>query len=137
MTDKSSAAIREFAEKWCLRVIECMKDDDYIMHDPEGLLSDLTALISEHYVSREEYDEEKKSNSLLHKAMVTAEKGGHDKAMEEISEHYYPKEFVRWKDKKDLRYSSLHNRYYSDTDNGMREFTLDELFNYWEENEQC
>ena len=54
MTDKSSAAIREFAEKWCLRVIECMKDDDYIMHDPEGLLSDLTALISEHYVSRED-----------------------------------------------------------------------------------
>lgn len=53
-----------------------------------------------------------------------------------ISEGYYPKEFVRWKDKKDLRYSSLHNRYYSDTDNGMREFTLDELFNYWEENER-
>ena len=53
-----------------------------------------------------------------------------------ISEHYYPKEFVEWKDKKELRYSSLHNRYYSDTDNGMREFTLDELFNYWKENEQ-
>ena len=54
-TDKSAAAIREFAEKWCLRVIECMKDDDYIMHDPEGILSDLTALISEHYVSKEGY----------------------------------------------------------------------------------
>lgn len=53
-----------------------------------------------------------------------------------ISDGYYPKEFVGWKDKKDLRYSSLHNRYYSDTDNGMREFTLDELFNYWEENER-
>jgi len=53
-----------------------------------------------------------------------------------ISEHYYPKEFVEWKDKKELRYSSLHNRYYSDTDNGMREFTLDELFNYWKEDEQ-
>ena len=53
-----------------------------------------------------------------------------------ISENYYPKEFTEWKDKKELRYSSLHNRYYSDTDNGMREFTLDELFNYWKENEQ-
>jgi len=53
-----------------------------------------------------------------------------------ISELYYPKEFVEWKDKKELRYSSLHNRYYSDTDNGMREFTLDELFNYWKEDEQ-
>ena len=54
-TDKSAAAIREFAEKWCLRVIECMKDDDYIMHDPEGILSDLTALISEGYVTKEKY----------------------------------------------------------------------------------
>ena len=53
-----------------------------------------------------------------------------------ISENYYPKEFVEWKDKKELRYSSLHKRYYSDTDNGMREFTLNELFNYWKENEQ-
>ena len=56
-TDKSAAAIREFAEKWCLRVIECMKDDDYIMHDPEGILSDLTALISEGYVEKAKYDE--------------------------------------------------------------------------------
>ena len=54
-----------------------------------------------------------------------------------ISEHYYPKEFTEWKDKKDLRYSSLHNRYYSDTDNGMREFTIDEIFEYWKENERC
>ena len=59
-----------------------------------------------------------------------------DKLTALISEHYYPKEFVEWKDKKELRYSSLHKRYYSDTDNGMREFTLDELFNYWKENEQ-
>lgn len=49
----SEQAIREFAEKWCLRVIECMKDDDYIMHDPEGILSDLTALIEEHYYPKE------------------------------------------------------------------------------------
>jgi hypothetical protein len=85
MTDKSAAAIREFITKY-------VNDDN----EPT-FLSDLTAL---------------------------------------ISEHYYPKEFVEWKDKKDLRYSSLHNRYYSDTDNGMREFTLDELFNYWKENER-
>ena len=56
--------------------------------------------------------------------------------MVEATKDCYPKEFVEWKDKKELRYSSLHNRYYSDTDNGMREFTLDELFNYWKENEQ-
>ena len=56
MTDKSAAAIREFAEKWCLKVIEVMKGDDYIMHDLDGCLSDLTALISEHYVPKDDYD---------------------------------------------------------------------------------
>lgn len=56
--------------------------------------------------------------------------------MVEATKDCYPKEFVEWKDKKELRYSSLHNRYYSDTDNGMREFTLDELFYYWKEDEK-
>lgn len=56
----SEQSIREFAEKWCLRVIECMKDDDYIMHDPEGILSDLTSLISEHYVSKEVFEEQRR-----------------------------------------------------------------------------
>jgi len=69
MTDKSSAAIREFAEKWCLRVIECMKDDDYIMHDPEGLLSDLTALISEGYVSKEKHDKVLQQRDELREAL--------------------------------------------------------------------
>jgi hypothetical protein len=82
-TDKSAAAARELVERWM------GKKHPITMR---SYVSDLTALISEHYVSKEEYDEEKKSNALLHKAMVTAEKGGHDKAMEEISEHYYPKE---------------------------------------------
>jgi hypothetical protein len=99
-TDKSAAAIKEFAEKQFPLSKELKKEVLYnqIQQAKQNeCFSDLTAL---------------------------------------ISEHYYPKEFVRWKDKKDLRYSSLHNRYYSDTDNGMREFTLDELFNYWEENER-
>jgi hypothetical protein len=108
----------------------------------QSYVSDLTALISEHYVSREEYDEEKKSNSLLHKAMVTAEKGGHDKAMEEISEHYYPKEFVEWTmmqgimgiyDRKGYLYSSaLLNLKGFKGDN-----TIKNLFNYWKENVRC
>ena len=55
-TDKSSAAIREFAEKWCLKVIEVMKGDDYIMHDLDGCLSDLTALISENYTANEDVE---------------------------------------------------------------------------------
>ena len=68
-TDKSAAAVREFAEKWCLRVIECMKDDDYIMHDPEGILSDLTALISEGYVEKAKYDEAVRQRDELREAL--------------------------------------------------------------------
>ena len=95
MTDKSAAAIREFAKTIYHTMNPVLRGDKKM--EVDYIISDLTAL---------------------------------------ISEHYYPKEFVMWKDKKDLRYSSLHNRYYSDTDNGMREFTLDELFNYWEESER-
>jgi hypothetical protein len=71
MTDKSAAAIREFAEKWCLKVIEVMKGDDYIMHDLDGCLSDLTALISEHYVSREEYNELLQQRDELKEALIS------------------------------------------------------------------
>lgn len=88
--------LREFAEKWCLKVIEVMKGDDYIMHDLDGCLSDLTAL---------------------------------------ISEGYYPKEFVMW-----LSYNSSHyviktqNRWWSNSQD--KYMTLDELYDYWKENEQ-
>ena len=120
-TDK----LREIAEKW-----------GWLMHPifetpvdkVNSCLSDLTALISEHYVSKEAYNILKE-----HYQSALAAK---DIERDYIDKYYYPKEFVEWKDTKELRYSSLHNRYYSDTDNGMREFTLDELFNYWRENEQ-
>ena len=52
-----------------------------------------------------------------------------------ISEHYYPKEFVMW-----LSYNSSHyviktqNRWWSNSQD--KYMTLDELFNYWKENEQ-
>ena len=82
----SEQAIREFAEKWCLRVIECMKDDDYIMHDPEGILSDLTALISEHYVSKMAYDTIKER----HQALLIA--AANDIEKDYIDKYYYPKE---------------------------------------------
>ena len=48
MTKQFEQAKREFAEKWCIKVIECMKGDDYIMHAPDEMLSDLTALLEQH-----------------------------------------------------------------------------------------
>ena len=100
--------LREFAEKWCLKVIEVMKGDDYIMHDLDGCLSDLTALISEGYVSKE--------------------KAG------------YPLEFIEWLIKDQEIFFGELNEEYILNDNihvdGRKLQTIDELFNYWKENEQ-
>lgn len=62
MTEQFEQAKRELAERWCLKVIECMKEDDYIIHAPDEFLSDLTALLEQHkeMMLREElikYDE--------------------------------------------------------------------------------
>ena len=52
-----------------------------------------------------------------------------------ISENYYPKEFVMW-----LSYNSSHyviktqNRWWSNSQD--KYMTLDELYEYWKENEQ-
>ena len=128
-TDK----LREIAEKYKnggYRIVNDYAGNKTMQRydNKDELLSDLTALISEHYVSKEAYNILKE-----HYQSALAAK---DIERDYIDKYYYPKEFVEWKDTKELRYSSLHNRYYSDTDNGMREFTLDELFNYWRENEQ-
>lgn len=48
MTEQFEQAKREFAQKWCIKVIECMKGDDYIMHAPDEMLPDLTALLEQH-----------------------------------------------------------------------------------------
>lgn len=140
----SEQAIREFAEKWGIKQNDEPTFDPHTenlyygyTHCVKQCLSDLTAIISEHYVSREEYDEEKKSNSLLHKAMVTAEKGGHDKAMEEISEHYYPKEFLLWTGENCQYYPDTNEWMYFESPMTQQYFKgTDELFNYWKENEQ-
>ena len=132
MTDKSAAAIEKLAYKHAEPKVgynsygepDISPDVDKI----NAMIADLTALIEEHYVSKKAYNVIKE-----HYQSALAAK---DINRDYINKYYYPKEFVEWKDKKELRYSSLHNRYYSDTDNGMREFTLDELFNYWKENEQ-
>ena len=103
----SEQAIREFAEKWCLRVIECMKDDDYIMHDPEGILSDLTALISE---KQAEYFEFAKWIGF------------------ESSRLYYRDLDEKWIRTIFIIDENPHEEY--------EEYTTDELFNYWANNEK-
>ena len=106
-TDKSSAAIREFAEKWCLKVIEVMKGDDYIMHDLDGCLSDLTALISE---KQAEYFEFAKWIGF------------------ESSRLYYRDLDEKWIRTIFIIDENPHEEY--------DEYTTEELFEYWKTNEQ-
>ncbi len=54
-----------------------------------------------------------------------------------ISEHYYPKKFVEWKDKNTLsdKISRTEIRYFlTDMDAPLDWMTLDELFYYWIKN---
>ena len=55
MTDKSAAAIREFAERWGFS--QYKTDDGFLIDNDKTTqcISDLTALIEEHYVSKEIY----------------------------------------------------------------------------------
>jgi hypothetical protein len=95
-----SDKLREFCENW---------RSDLIKHGgiPE-MLSDLTALISEGYVSKE--------------------KAG------------YPLEFIEWLIKDQEIFFGELNEEYILNDNihvdGRKLQTIDELFNYWKENEQ-
>lgn len=81
----------------------------YVNDDNEPtFLSDLTALISEHYVSREDAG--------------------------------YPLEFIEWLIKDQEIFFGELNEEYILNDNihvdGRKLQTIDELFNYWKENEQ-
>lgn len=97
----TSDKLREFCENW---------RSDLIKHGgiPE-MLSDLTALISEGYVSKE--------------------KAG------------YPLEFIEWLIKdQEIFFGELSGEYILNDNirvNGRKPKTIDELFNYWRENEQC
>ena len=48
-----------------------------------------------------------------------------------ISEHYYPKEFIVWKEGR-CKTSNREGKYLY----WEEYYTLDELYNYWKENEQ-
>lgn len=49
----SDTAIREFAIKWGRQCLDMMVGQECIIDDSEAMLSDLTALISEHYYPKE------------------------------------------------------------------------------------
>ena len=90
-------------------------------------VSDLTALISEHYVSKKAYNVIKE-----HYQSALAAK---DINRDYINKYYYPKEFVEWKDKNVMRcYGGWMFNYGHTIEPRFK--SNDELFNYWKENEQ-
>ena len=104
----SDEAIREFAEKWGYTISVNKKGELYNANCKRKLLSDLTALISEHYVAKEAAG--------------------------------YPLEFIEWLIKDQEIFFGELNEEYILNDNihvgGRKLQTIDELFNYWKENER-
>ena len=104
----SEQAIREFVDKWGFS--QDKTDEGFLIDNDrtKQCLSDLTALISEGYVSKE--------------------KAG------------YPLEFIEWLIKDQEIFFGELNEEYILNDNihvdGRKLQTIDELFNYWKENEQ-
>jgi hypothetical protein len=103
-----SDKLREFADKWGFS--QDKTDEGFLIDNDRTrqCLSDLTALISEGYVSKE--------------------KAG------------YPLEFIEWLIKDQEIFFGELNEEYILNDNihvdGRKLQTIDELFNYWKENEQ-
>ena len=104
----TSDKLREFADKWGFS--QDKTDEGFLIDNDRTrqCLSDLTALISEVYVSKE--------------------KAG------------YPLEFIEWLIKDQEIFFGELNEEYILNDNihvdGRKLQTIDELFNYWKENEQ-
>jgi hypothetical protein len=82
--------------------------------------------------------EEKLSNNSLYNQL---QQSSRDNLLSDltalISENYYPKEFVEWKDKNTLsdKISRTEVRYFlKDMDAPLDWMTLDEVFDYWTKN---
>ena len=110
MTDKSAAAIREFADglaTYC-STLAFMTEGD-VKQLADSFHKPLTALISEHYVSKEDAG--------------------------------YPLEFIEWLIKdQEIFFGELNGEYILNDNihvHGRKLKTINELFNYWEENERC
>lgn len=52
---KPEMTVEEFTERWCLKVIECMKGDDYIIHDKEECRADLNSVIRGKLIAYDNY----------------------------------------------------------------------------------
>ena len=87
----------------------------------DSLLSDLTALISEHYIDKD-----------IHERLVERA----DELTTQVNESY-PKEFLLWTGENCQYYPDTNEWMYFESPMTQQYFKgTDELFNYWKENEQ-
>ena len=97
--------------------------------DADKFVSDLTALLSEGYVEKEAYIALENTLAKTEAALLDAREATG-----------YPVEFVEWLIKDQEIFFGELNEEYILNDNihvgGRKLQTIDELFNYWKENEQ-
>lgn len=124
MTDKSAAAVRELAEKWAFT--QC-KDECGLLIDfdrTKAFISDLTALIVEHYVSKEEHEKAKELNVALKLDL--------DAAKIAIA---LIRMFILWTGENCQYYPDTNEWMYFESPMTQKYFKgTDELYQYWEEN---
>jgi hypothetical protein len=130
----TSDKLREIAEKYKTggyRIVNDYAGNKTMQrYDNENeLLSDLTALISENYVEKEAYIALENTLAKTEAALLDAREATG-----------YPVEFVEWLIKDQEIFFGELNEEYILNDNihvgGRKLQTIDELFNYWKENEQ-
>lgn len=121
----SEQAIKEFAEKWAQEWSEITGwYKSQTMYD--YMLSDLTALIEEHYVEREEHEKATELNVALKLDL--------DAAKIEIALN---RKFILWTGENCQYYPDTNEWIYFESPMTQKYFKgTDELFNYWKENEQ-
>lgn len=123
MTDKSAAAIREFAEKIVPVIINStvLCNTEEIV---EAFTGDLTALIVEHYVSKEEHEKATELNVALKLDL--------DAAKIEIALN---RKFILWTGENCQYYPDANEWMYFESPMTQKYFKgTDELYQYWEEN---
>ena len=117
-----SDKLREIAVKWCPwseKTSFKRNGKDYVPFDQ--MVSDLTALISEHYIDKD-----------IHERLVERA----DELTTQVNESY-PKEFLLWTGENCQYYPDTNEWMYFESPMTQQYFKgTDELFNYWKENEQ-
>jgi hypothetical protein len=96
----------------------------------QSYVSDLTALIEEHYVSKEAYN--------VIKEHYQSALAANDVEKDYIDKYYYPKEFVEWYIMGKHGFGRIDDKLLlmNVYEGSAKKYTIDDMFNWWKENER-